>query len=397
MQQLVKKYERKLVDERLVGPEGPIMGALGVDMFWNREDPEIVPILDEVAANLNINSIMFAKPAEPYFGIINHLVARLPDGVSAIHPRDNENRIFLHDLPVAREFSVSEITDALKRRKCVVVADRGVITYGTVSPEQAYIVYSSVCFSLFVKTFVEHYQDVRENRTDGIMDDLVLEAASVYKNLLDKSSAYRPLMKGPFSNVDDVLAAICETGRLTVEKRMVDSFFGNISYRLGDTIFVTQTSSTLDELEGLIDPCPIDDSTCAAITASSEYTAHKGVYLATEAKAVLHGHPKFSVILSLMCDSEPTCEMRDFCHTKCATPRFVDDVPICPGETGTGAGSIAETLPPALSKHRAAIIYGHGLFTSGVDDFSDAFANLVQIEQACFDEYFKRVEAPLST
>ena len=101
--------------------------------------------------------------------------------------------------------------------------------------------------------------------------------------------------------------------------------------------------------------------------------------------------PKFSVILSLMCENEPNCEMRDFCHTKCPTPRFVGDVPIIPGETGTGPGSISETLPPAIKKHRAAIIYGHGLFATGKNDFTDAFDRLLDIEKACFSEYLSRV------
>jgi ribulose-5-phosphate 4-epimerase/fuculose-1-phosphate aldolase len=392
MEQLVRKYERKLIAHNLVGPEGPVLGGLDAEMYWNRYDPYITPVLSRVAENLNINSIMFAEPAEPYKSMINHLVDRLPEGETTIRPQDNENRIFLHDLPVTPDFSALAITDALKRRKCVIVADRGIVTYGTVSPEQAFIVHSSVCFSLFVKAFVEHYQDSRENRHDKKLADLVQNAAASYRSLLDKSSDYTPLMTGPFIDEEAVIQSICEAGRLTVEKHMVDSFFGNISYRLGETIYITQTTSTLDELEGYIDPCPIDDSTCAAITASSEYTAHKGVLLQSECKAVLHGHPKFSVILSLMCDREPTCELRDMCHTKCATRRHMGDIPIIPGETGTGPGSIAETLPPELITNRGAIIYGHGLFTTGLDDFSDAFQNLIQIEKACFDEYLNRMK-----
>jgi ribulose-5-phosphate 4-epimerase/fuculose-1-phosphate aldolase len=392
VEKLVRKYEKKLIHHQLVSPEGPLLGGMDVEMFWNREDPLVTPVLEEVAANLNINSILFARPAEPYYGMVNHLISRLPAGESTIRPRDNENRIFLHDLPVARDFTVGSITQALKRRKCVIVENRGVVTYGTVSPEQAFIVFSSVCFSVYVKFFVEHYQDIREGRRNDAFASLIHGAASEYEDVLKGSTDYPPLMSGPFDNQEDVIQAICEAGRLTVEKRMVDSFFGNISYRLAETIHCTQTTSTLDELEGYIDPCPIDNSTCAAITASSEYTAHKGVYLNTNCSAVLHGHPKFSVILSLMCDKEPTCELRDLCHTKCTTPRYVGDIPIIPGETGTGADSISETLPPALSGQRGAIIYGHGLFTTGKKDFTDAFANLLQIENACFHEYFARIE-----
>ena len=63
---------------------------------------------------------------------------------------------------------------------------------------------------------------------------------------------------------------------------MVDSYFGNISYRDGNTIYISQTGSSLDDLAGCIDPCPVDGSTCAAITASSEYSAHRDIYLGGE-------------------------------------------------------------------------------------------------------------------
>ena len=69
------------------------------------------------------------------------------------------------------------------------------------------------------------------------------------------------------------------------------------------------------------------------------------------------------------------------------------DRPIAlPGESGTSPYSIAATLPEPLTRHNAAIIYGHGVFTTGQYDFRDAFQRLLDIEQICFDTYFDRIQ-----
>jgi ribulose-5-phosphate 4-epimerase/fuculose-1-phosphate aldolase len=184
---------------------------------------------------------------------------------------------------------------------------------------------------------------------------------------------------------------MCEAGRYTVEYRLVDSFFGNISYLLDDVLYISQTGSSLDELEACIDPCPLDGSSCAAITASSEFTAHREIVTTTGMRAVLHGHPKFAAILSMDCRKQD-CEHAGRCHTSCPEKRFVEDVPIVPGEVGTGRFGLCNTLPPAMAGHRGVIVYGHGLFTVGRHDFTDAFTHLLDIERMCRETYRARLQ-----
>jgi hypothetical protein len=62
--------------------------------------------------------------------------------------------------------------------------------------------------------------------------------------------------------------------------------------------------------------------------------------------------------------------------------------PIVTGEVGTGPHGLCHTVPPALTKFRGAIVYGHGVFTVGTIDFNDAFRALLEIENACWKEYF---------
>ena len=384
MKQLIDKYAHKIAVAGLAEAGAPLIGGLDAELVWNRPDPACVE-LEKVFAGLNINSLLFAEPAEPYCSIIAYL-ARHCDG--SIRPSDCETRTMMHDLPVVPRFEADAIVHALKRRKSVIIPDRGIVTWGTVSPEQAFIFFSSVCFACFVKFFADALADSRAGRLSD-EQGVLLDAAI---RLLDPVPDSPPnLLSAPYDNEDTVYRAVIEAGRITVEHRLVDSFFGNVSYRYGDTLYITQTGSSLDELEGCIDPCPLDASSCAGITASSELTAHREIVLNTGMNAVLHGHPKFSVILSLDCERK-NCPLDGQCHIRCSEERFVEDIPIVPGEVGTGPHGLCNTLPPAMQGRRGVIVYGHGLFTVARDDFNVAFENLLDIERMCRKLYFDRLK-----
>jgi ribulose-5-phosphate 4-epimerase/fuculose-1-phosphate aldolase len=385
MERLIKKYVEKLVVQGLCESSAPLMGGLDAELAWNRYDAE-TPVLDDIFRKLPINSLLFSEPAEPYKSIINFISKYSCDQNGIIRPEDTETRTFLHDIPVVNDLDTLLITETLKKRKSLIIKDRGIISFGIVSPEQAFISYSSVCFSCFVKFFVDHYYKILNNIPVLKEERIILQnALNIYTNSLNNFK-FSPLTSGPFSDSRTVLKAIIETGKLTVDSRMVDSFFGNISYRLGNTIFISQTGSSLDELSGYIDPCPMDNSSSVAITASSEYKAHKSIYESCSNRAILHGHPKFSVILSMMCE-KTDCNNKGKCHIKCKEKRSIGGIPIVPGEVGTGPTGISSTLPPAMKDHKGVAVYGHGLFTTGEHDFTDAFNTLVETEKMCLTDY----------
>jgi hypothetical protein len=86
------------------------------------------------------------------------------------------------------------------------------------------------------------------------------------------------------------------------------------------------------------------------------------------------------------------CENLGRCHIECSEPRFIWDVPVVPGEVGTGPRGLVNTLPPAMIGRRGVIVYGHGLFAVGREDFRESFATLLSVENFCREEYFRRVE-----
>jgi ribulose-5-phosphate 4-epimerase/fuculose-1-phosphate aldolase len=388
MEELIRKYAQKLIAAGYAEAGAPLMGAVDADLIWNRDDPER-SVLEEVFAGLNIQSLLFCRPAEPYRTVVDFL-AREADGT--IFPEDTETRTFFHDLPVVPVFAAPEIVAALKERKCVIVQGRGVVTFGTVSPEQAFITFCSVCFAAFVKFFADFLAETRRGEADPRRAEAFHRAVA---HLDPPVAVAPPLRKGPFCDAEAVLGAMEEAGRQTVACRLVDSYFGNISLLSGKLLYISQTGSSLDGLQGCIDAVPLDGSSCAGITASSEFSAHRQIVLYTGRHTVLHGHPRFSVILSLDCDRRD-CPERGFCHLRCPEGRSVCGIPIVPGEIGTGPNGLCRTVPPALQDHPGVIVHGHGVFTAGGEDFSVAFGALLAAENASRSEYFRRVGFPLT-
>lgn len=388
MERLIKKYSKKLVEHGLCNEGSPLIGGLEVELIWNKKDPSC-KILEKVINSLNITSILFAEPAEPYFSILNYLSFKANE--LTIHPKDCETRTFLHDIPVSLKFEANSIIKILKNRKSVIIPKHGIITIGTISPEQTFIVYSSVCFALFVKFFDDYYYSITSNNINEQQKTIFNQTIDYYKNFISKIKKVSSTNNISLKKEDEVIKSIIKTGKLTVDCLMVDSFFGNISYKLKKSIYISQTGSSLDELIGCIDKCPINQSSCAAITASSEFSAHKDIYLNTKNKAILHGHPKFCVIMSLLCRKN-NCKFKGQCHIKCPEKRYAKDIPIVSGEVGTGIFGLYRTLPPAIKNKRGVIVYGHGLFTADKYSLENTFNNLIDIETMCLNLYLEKVK-----
>lgn len=402
------RYAARLAAGGLIQPGGALLAALDDSVAWSSVGDPRQALMEKVFNRLNVSALLLARPAGVYQAVMASLARRaLADGTHTIAPGDCETRTFLHDIPVVQGLSAEGMAGALSRRKgCVLLDAEGaahVAAFGAVSPEQAFVTMSSLCFACFVAYFAAHLLDLRLGR----MTVERREEFARISALLPPERTDRPeLAAGPFATEDQVRAALIQAGHATVEYGLVDSYFGNISYRLKDggtdTIFISQTGSSLDELGACIDPCRMDGSSCAALTASSEYSAHKAIYEGappdSPARAILHGHPRFAVILSLDCE-RLDCPGQGECHRACATPRGVADaatgldIPIVPGEVGAGPFGLCHTLPPAIRGKQGAIVYGHGLFTLGTTDFREAFASLMDVERFCREEYFRRTAA----
>ncbi len=407
MIELIKKYTDKLILSKLgtsTGESQPLVGGLDDLLVWNRKATE-TRVLENVFKGLNINSLIFLRPREPYGSLINFLGQNALKSNGLIQPKDCETKTFLHDLPVINEFDAGQIIKVLKKRKSVIIISGknrdsfngpAIIAHGTVSPEQGFVTISSVCFASFVKFFADYLESLQSgsvNRNASNLFDLIIPSLKPVPRKLPE------FISSPFLNEEQIYSSIIQAGRKIIEYELADSYFGNVSYYWNDTLYISETGSSLDELEGCIDPVPLDGSTSAGITASSELSAHLKIIEKTECKAILHGHPKFCVIASMDCNPivKAACKFNGQCHIKCPEKRFAGKTPIVPGEVGTGRFGLCNTLPQALelsnSNSNSAIVYGHGLFTTGKNDFFEAFDTMVKVENDCRKIYFEKINS----
>ncbi|MDD2273357.1 MAG: class II aldolase/adducin family protein [Desulfuromonadaceae bacterium] len=382
MRDHILKYTAKLISERSA-QAGQIAFAVQDDELLSDGKPFLAALSEKTLSRMNALALVAAVPALPF---ADFLIQRAACYEHIITPRDTETRTFLHDIPIIRKGEigsdiVERIATLLGNRKGIVVEGIGIIAAGALTVEQAYINWSSIYHS----TFIKYLEDLFEN---GYMLPGEEEAFNYFRHtqLVPLSSEGLAFRQGPLYEKSDILEEIASVGRYTVQRGLVDSFFGNISYSSRNIIYISQTASSLDELPGCIDPVPFATSSTVGITASSELVAHRAIFEETGCRAILHGHPRFAVVMSMLCHEKESCLVTD-CWKDCAKVRFLGDTPVVAGEIG--AGGIAKNVPPVIGKTGSTVVYGHGVFSIGTSDFREAFQALVDVENWCRVEYFR--------
>jgi ribulose-5-phosphate 4-epimerase/fuculose-1-phosphate aldolase len=390
MKHIIDKYASKITGQGLATKDD--IALLGLDAAFTANKPlsGINPELFRVFDRMNITTLLYAEPAEPYRSILGYLAAHEND---RLVPTDCETRTFLHDIPLLPVLSAEAVSTALSKRKTAIVGGKGIISYGTVSPEQAFVSFSSVCFSTFVKFFTDVMFRLEGDTCAGTGKNTVLPDAyrEIAKKVTSGLSGCDAIPASPPGSADEVYEHLIITGKELVRQGLVDSYFGNISYIYGDTIYISQTGSSLDQLETCIDAVPLDGSSSSGITASSELSAHLGIYRRTGRRAIVHGHPKFTVIMSMSCRREG-CDIST-CYRSCREERYISGIPVVSGEIGTGPTGLVQTVPGAMTEKGAVIVFGHGIFSAGHDSFRPAFELMRDVEKSCMSEYFKKIQA----
>ncbi|WP_298272482.1 class II aldolase/adducin family protein [Geobacter sp.] len=384
----IARFTNKLIADHSAHPR-EIAFAAQDDIIVADGNPELARLAGELLSRLSCLGMAVARPALPF---ADFLVARTPRDESHIVPRDTETRTFLHDIPFLRRGALGDdpaakIARLLGNRKGIIVEGTGIVASGALTVEQAYINWSSIFHSAFVK----YLQDVLHG---GFLLPGEAEAFDAFRRgwLRPLTAEGLVFREGPLTDPGEILDEIAAVGRYTVERGLVDSFFGNISCKSGGVIYISQTAASLDALDGCIDPVPTDNSSTFGITASSELLAHRRIYEQSGASTILHGHPKFAVVMSMEC-AERNCTVTD-CWKDCDRVRFLGDTPVVAGEIG--AGGLAKRVPPVIAGPRKAVVYGHGVFTVGERGFGDAFRSMVEVENWCRDAYFRALEGKLA-
>lgn len=170
-------------------------------------------------------------------------------------------------------------------------------------------------------------------------------------------------------------------GKKIVEAGLAHSHFGNVSKRVGDQMLISTTGSMLDELGGQIVTVPIDLASPDEldVIASTEVNVHRAIYKATSALAILHGHSKYAVVLSMLHEPGEQIVPED-----AESVYVLHEIPVVRG--GIGSEELARNAAHALRDHKGIVVQGHGTFARGAT-VDEAFVILSSIEHACTVKY----------
>ncbi len=302
--------------------------------------------------------VTFPFTDEPYRTIARFF---LSSGTRCISPHDSETRLFLGDIPVVAAADAEHPELLPADRVLFLVTDESLLARGDTT-EQAAVMAAVGRFALFVHFFVQ----MEQLRRTG---SLAADARNTVQELL---ATLHPLprpahLTGSIADLESARLAIVEAGRALVTAGLVDSIFGNISCRVDESLLISRTGASLDQLAVGTVVCPLTADDGAPFGASVEYPSHRRIVLETPYRCVLHAHPRWSVIRSLIESSE--------------TLAGIPVVAAMPG------ADLARVLPPAVAAAGAAVVRGHGIFAAGINDFDEPFLLIYRIEREAFDAY----------
>ena len=153
-----------------------------------------------------------------------------------------------------------------------------------------------------------------------------------------------------------------KAAKLLYRRFLVNTYEGNVSVRLGDTILITPSAVCKEELEedDLVEVDLASGETLRAKEsrmASSETKMHLCVYRNSAAQAVVHAHPPFATAYAV---AAKPIETRAYPEMRV----LYDRIPVCRyGRPGTEA--VNADVPEALKTHDVFLLSNPGLVACG--------------------------------
>jgi len=326
---------------------------------------------------------IIARPKEPYAEILDFFLSLQ---LKKIIPQDSESKILIPYILIVD--SINEAVELSEKNDsgAVILKSGRVIVWGKGESIILAVMYGAVCYALYIKFFSLMLEKKRKNNLGG--SDLKI-VDTVRGKIAKYSLINLSLIQGPFKTKTEIIEGIKIAGKELVTLGLVNSFFGNISYRFREKIYISKTGAFLDSLDNGIVECNIKGNDVCVENASSEFPSHLKIYKMTGYGSIIHGHPPFTVILSMDCDIEE-CQKSKRCFYTCNYEREVSGIPIVSGKTGSGRYGLDRVLPDKINRIGKAIVYGHGIFIAGKEDFREAVSEMRRIEEMCKEEYFKK-------
>lgn len=173
------------------------------------------------------------------------------------------------------------------------------------------------------------------------------------------------LYEGPFNSENDVEKAVIEAGKAIAGLGFAGTVFGNVSMLFNNKLLISSTGSRLESLENEIVPCDLSGKTLNGASPSSELPTHLRIVNETSSKCVLHAHPFYTIVFSMIKGENNT----------------MFGVPVVGGEPGGGPKGIVQTVPEVLKQFNIAVVHAHGVFAVDAFDFNSPLKSIYKLEQ----------------
>jgi L-fuculose-phosphate aldolase len=178
---------------------------------------------------------------------------------------------------------------------------------------------------------------------------------------------------------ESTFAMLRDIGRDLFLRGLISSHAGNISLRIGQKICITRRGSMLGRItrEDLVD-VDLHKPDSHILRASSETVVHRTIYRNTSALAIVHAHPPYATLLSMLFDELiPVDSEGSYLFKK---------VPVVTAEKTIGSLEAAELISECLKDYKVVMLRGHGSFARG-DMLEDAYMLTSSLEASSFYIY----------
>jgi L-fuculose-phosphate aldolase len=167
-----------------------------------------------------------------------------------------------------------------------------------------------------------------------------------------------------------------QTGRDIFLRGLISSHAGNMSARVMDRIYITRRSSMLGKLqqEDVIE-LNLGQDTVQVPMASSELVVHTAIYQNTGALAIVHAHPPYATLLSMLRHEIVPVDVEGrYLFTK---------IPVVTPDQAIGSEESARLVSEQLKDYKIVLIRGHGSFAKG-ETLEEAFMYTTSLESTSF-------------
>ncbi len=161
-------------------------------------------------------------------------------------------------------------------------------------------------------------------------------------------------------------------GRELENKGLIIAHGGNMSIREDDKIFITRHGAVLSELKKE-DIVQIELNGFYS-KASMEHPTHQSIYQKTSARAIIHSHPPFTILLSVA--DEKIIPFDEEARI------ILGEISVIKARKKVSSDEVTEKAPIFLSHSKIVVVEAHGTFAVG-ESLEEAYFHTLLLENSC--------------